>query len=83
MNGSFLNSPSGVDHTLASIDDCTRICHCKPGSWRSDSTLHQVIVKGLVWLEAYEVHMRTGHSLHTLYLQTDESLLLAGVIKEL
>ena len=81
-NGSFLNSSSGEDHTLASIDGCTRICHCKPGSWRSDSTLHQVIVKGLVWLEAYEVHLRTGYPIHT-YLPTGESLLLAGVIKEL
>ena len=56
-NGSFLNGSSGEDHTLPNKDGCTQICHCRPGLWKNDCTLYQVITKGLVWLEAYEVHL--------------------------
>ena len=31
--------------------------------WESDNTLYRVFVKGLVWLEAYEAHIRTGQPL--------------------
>jgi len=81
-NGSFLNVSSGEDHTLPSKDGCTQICHCRPGLWRNDYTLYQVITKGVTWLEAYEVHLETGDPLDW-YLQADGSFLLDGVVKEL
>lgn len=67
-NGSLLSGTSGEDHVLASRDGCTQICHYNSGLWRDDNTLYQVIMKGLIWLEAYEAHLRTGESL-CRYLQ--------------
>lgn len=81
-NGCFLNVSSAEDHTLPSKDGCTQICHCRTDLWRNDCTLHQVFIKGLTWLEDYEVHLETGDPLDC-YLQADGSFLLDGVVKEL
>ena len=62
-DGSVLNSGSSDDHTWGSKDGCTQICHYKPAEWTDDNTFYQVAMKGLIWLEAYEAHLRTGHSL--------------------
>ncbi|XP_078372134.1 uncharacterized protein LOC144655707 [Oculina patagonica] len=67
-NGSLLSGMSGANHTLGSRDGCTMICHYNSSLWRDDNTLYQVIMKGLIWLEAYEAHLRTGESL-SKYLQ--------------
>lgn len=67
-DGSLLSSTSGYDHTLSSRDGCTKICHFRSDLWRDDNTLYQVVMKGLIWLEAYEAHLRTGNSL-SKYLQ--------------
>ena len=48
----------------------------------NDCTLYQVFIKGLTWLEAYEVHLETGDPLDC-YLQADGTFLLDGVVKEL
>lgn len=62
-DGSLLNSGSSDDHTWGSKDGCTQICHYKPAEWTDDNTFYQVAMKGLIWLEAYEAHLRTGQSL--------------------
>ncbi len=67
-NGSILSGSSVVNHTLGSKDGCTQICHFRTDLWRDNNTLYQVIMKGLIWLEAYEAHLRTGESLNR-YLQ--------------
>lgn len=67
-DGSTLSGISGADHILGSRDGCTKICHFNSSLWRDDNTLYQVIMKGLIWLEAYEAHLRTGNSL-SKYLQ--------------
>lgn len=41
----------------------TQICHHHPECWTSQNTLYQVFMKGLMWLEAYEGHLRTGKPL--------------------
>ncbi|KAK2563575.1 hypothetical protein P5673_013304 [Acropora cervicornis] len=46
-----------------SIDGYTRICHFKASLWTDNNTLYQVVMKGLIWLEAYEAHLRTGKSM--------------------
>ena len=51
------------DHVYGTKDGCTMICHFKPNLWRSDNTLYQVVMKGLIWLEAYQAHLRTGSNL--------------------
>ena len=60
-NGSDLQGHN--DHTYGTKDGCTQICHFRPNLWRGDNTLYQVAMKGLIWLEAYEAHLRTGNSL--------------------
>ena len=62
-NGILMKGSSGDDHTYGSKDGCTVICHFNPGLWRGDNTLYQIFMKGLIWLEAYEAHLRTGHPL--------------------
>ena len=52
-----------ADHVLGSRDGCTKICHFRPDLWRDNNTLYQVFMKGLIWLEAYEAHLRTGATL--------------------
>lgn len=81
-NGSLMNSMSGADHTLSSKDGYTQICHFLPSSWNGNNTLYQVIMKGRVWLEAYEVHLKTDDPLDR-YLQVGESLLLDGIVNGL
>lgn len=66
--GTAMNSADNDDHTWGSKDGCTQICHYKPAEWTDDNTLYQVTMKGLIWLEAYEAHLRTGNSLSN-YLQ--------------
>lgn len=67
-NGAVMNCADNDDHTWGSKDGCTQICHYKPVEWTNDNTLYQVTMKGLIWLEAYEAHLRTGNSLSN-YLQ--------------
>ena len=67
-NGTVMSSADSDDHTWGSKDGCTQICHYKPAEWTDDNTLYQVTMKGLIWLEAYEAHLRTGNSLSN-YLQ--------------
>jgi len=62
-DGSALNGTSGEDHILGTKDGCTKICHFRSGLWKDNNTLYQVVMKGLIWLEAYEAHLRTGKSL--------------------
>ena len=51
---------SSVSHTLGTRDGYLRICHYHDSQWTDRSSLYEVIMKGRVWLEAYEGHIRTG-----------------------
>ena len=62
-DGSTMSGMNGTDHTLGTRDGCTMICHFRKSSWKDDNTLYQVVMKGLIWLEAYEAHLRTGNPL--------------------
>ena len=62
-DGSLMGSACGSDHIWDSRDGRTRICHFVPRKWTSDNTLYQVFMKGRIWLEAYEGHLKTGRSL--------------------
>ena len=57
-------SGGSTDHIIGTRDGCTMICHFKPALWKDDNTLYQVIMKGMIWLEAYEAHLRTGRNLN-------------------
>ena len=62
-DGSLLNSMSGSDHVLSAHDGLTQICHFNSSKWTSENTIYQVLMKGRIWLEAYEIHLRTGEHL--------------------
>lgn len=62
-DGSLLDSTSGKDHVYGSIDGLTQICHFNTNKWTSENTIYQVLMKGRIWLEAYEIHRRTGEYL--------------------
>lgn len=62
-DGSLLNSTSGKDHVLSAHDGLTQICHFIENRWTSENTIYQVLMKGRIWLEAYEIHLRTGEFL--------------------
>lgn len=61
--GKKLKDPSASMHTLGLRDDCTKICHFKESLWIPNNTLYLVAMKGRIWLEAYEGHLRTGRAL--------------------
>ena len=60
---SLLRFESCQDHILSSMDGYTRISHFPPNNWVGNKTLLQVIEKGMVWLEAYEMHLRKRGSI--------------------
>ena len=51
-------------HTLGlTVDQFTKLCHFSPDLWTPDNTLYQVLIKGIMWIEAYEGHLQTGNSM--------------------
>ena len=51
-------------HTLSNgPSGCVQICHTKTELWNSTMTCVAVLMKGIIWLEAYEAHLRTGRDL--------------------
>lgn len=62
-NGFLLEEYPGDNHLGYTIDGYTGICHFRPNLWKGENTLYQVFMKGLIWLEAYEAHLRTGQPL--------------------
>ena len=79
---SLLGFPSLQDHVLSSKDGYTSISHFPVNSWVGNKTLLEVIEKGLVWLEAYEIHLRKGGSIGR-FLQGVATVLHADVTLEL
>lgn len=63
--GKRLKDASGSMHTLGLRDDHTKICHFREALWVPKNTLYLVAMKGRIWLEAYEGHLRTGRDIDT------------------
>lgn len=59
-DGPFMNGTSREDHTHEAYDGCTQICHFSPSKWSNVNTLYQVLMKGRIWLEAYELRRTSG-----------------------
>jgi len=60
-NGLDLTKVSEANHTLTAIFGEVQICHIK--NWEPNQTFYQVIMKGRIWIEAYEGHCRTGNDI--------------------
>jgi hypothetical protein len=55
---------SSTTHTLWKRDGYLQICHYHSSQWTDRSSLYEVVMKGRVWLEAYEGHLRTGNPMN-------------------
>lgn len=53
-------------HNYGTNDGKTRICHCPDSSWSPRVSLYRVYIKCRLWLECYEIYLRTGQSIDTL-----------------
>ncbi len=68
INGNPLPEKSHDFHTLTSINGkITQICHDKPELWNPWSTLLDVLMKGQLWIMAYERHLSTGMTIEEVY----------------
>lgn len=47
-------------HTLDPKDGAVCICHFHPDRWGPEQTLYKVVLKGRIWLEAFEGYLATG-----------------------
>jgi hypothetical protein len=60
-------STLGVSHRMHTLAPHAcgwlQICHWLDARWHSGIYLHQVFLKGLIWIEAYEQHVATGRDL--------------------
>lgn len=54
----------GISHAMHTLSPSSsgfvQICHWRDERWHSGIFLHQVFLKGLLWIEAYEQHRTTG-----------------------
>ncbi len=62
-DGTPLDSPSAVMHTLSSENGWTRLCHYGYASWSANVSLFKIYVKCRLWLEMYELHLQTGKAI--------------------
>lgn len=53
-------SPSHKMHLLKPMGNFVQLCHYKPENWHPNVTLYKVALKCLLWIEAYEDHLRSG-----------------------
>ena len=55
---------SAAAYTLGKRDGYLKICHYHYSHWTDRSTLYAVVMKGRIWLEAYEGYLRTGQPIN-------------------
>ena len=58
--GNNLERGLSAMHTLPSEHGWTRICHYGPESWTPMVSLYLIYIKAALWLNAYELHLRSG-----------------------
>jgi ubiquitin-protein ligase len=56
-------SPSHSMHLLQPDGKFVRLCHYKQENWFPGVTLYKVVLKCLIWLEAYQSHLQDGKPL--------------------
>jgi len=63
QKGGSINS-EGVTHAFHTLKNgpggCVQICHSKRERWEASMTCIGVFTRGVLWLEAYDVHLLTG-----------------------
>jgi hypothetical protein len=65
-NGAALHT-LGVSHSMHVLSPFSngwvQICHWRDNRWHPGIHLYKVLLKGLIWIEAYEQHLLTGRPL--------------------
>ena len=67
--GGTINSEgaSHAFHTRSNgVGGCVQICHFKSENWDASRTCVGVFFKGILWLEAYDVHLAMGMSIEDI-----------------
>lgn len=62
-SGANMDYTSGGMHTLSSEYGYTRICHYSGSAWGPNVSLYKVYIKCCIWLEMYELHLKTGNNI--------------------
>lgn len=60
-SGERMDSASASMHTLSSKNECTQICHYADSAWIPQVSIFKVYIKCRLWLEMYDLHLKTGH----------------------
>jgi hypothetical protein len=64
--GKTINS-YGLSHGMHTLNNGpnseVQICHWRSDRWHSAITLNKVMLKAMLWLEAYEQHLSTGRDI--------------------
>jgi len=75
-NGRTVNE-LGLTHDMHTLEPgpkgMVQICHWRSARWHAGITVEKVLLKGLIWLEAYEQHLATGKSLNTFVRTMQEA----------
>lgn len=68
--GRTINSygTSGTSHDMHTLGNGpngeVQVCHWRQSRWHSGITLNKVMLKVILWLEAYEQHLSTGKTIN-------------------
>ena len=62
-NGEPLPPGNESFHTMGTMDGCLCICHYRPSTWDANNTMYLVFLKGRLWLEAFENHLKSGYAI--------------------
>ena len=58
----------GLSHAMHTLENGpsneVQICHWRSDRWHSGITLNKVMLKAILWLEAYEQHFATGRDIN-------------------
>jgi len=70
--GATVNSV-GTSHAFHTLENgpggCVQICHFNPENWDASKTCVGVFIKGILWLEAYEMHLVSGMNIAEILKQ--------------
>ena len=69
-HGGGTTNSIGVSHAFHTRgngpDGCVQICHFSDSSWDASKNCVGILFKGILWLEAYDVHLITGMDIATI-----------------
>ena len=61
--GAPMSGASAAMHTLTSKYGFTQICHYADSAWTSMESIYKVYIKCRLWLEMYDLHLKTGKTM--------------------